>query len=78
MIMDCNWFQVNLFALSFDKTYCIQFITKSSSIIDKNIDCDIKPVTNITNTKCLRTVTDNTLSWKSHIDQITYKLKAAG
>jgi len=42
-----------------------------------NINCDIKPVTNITNTKCLRTVTDNTLCWKSNTDQIIPKLNAA-
>jgi len=42
------------------------------------IDCDIKPVTNITNTKCLRTVIDNTFCWKSYIDQIIPKLNAAG
>ena len=42
-----------------------------------NIDCDIKPVTNITNTKCLRTVIDITLCWKRHVDQIIPKLNAA-
>jgi len=36
--------------LNFNKTYFAQFITKKSSIIDKNINCDIKPVTNIINT----------------------------
>ena len=43
-----------------------------------NIDCDIKPITNITNTKCPRTVIDITLCWKSHVDQIIPKLNAAG
>jgi len=42
-----------------------------------NIDCDIKPVTNITNTKCLRTVIDITLSWESHNYQIIPKFNAA-
>jgi len=63
--------------LNFDKTYYMQFITKSNSIIEMNIDCDIKPVTNITNTKCLRTVTDITLSWESHIAQIIPTVNAA-
>ena len=42
-----------------------------------NIDCDIKPITNITNTKCLGTVSDNILWWKSHIDKIIPKLNTA-
>jgi len=46
----CN---VNLLLLNFDKTCFIQFITKSSSTIDMNIDHDNKPVTNITNKKFL-------------------------
>jgi hypothetical protein len=66
-----------MFALSFDKTNYIKFITKSSSTIDMNIDCDIKPITNITNTKCLRTVIDINLFWKSHTDQIIPKLNVA-
>ena len=41
-----------------------------------NTDCDIKPITNITTTKCLRAVI-NILCWKSHIDQILPILNAA-
>jgi len=55
----------------------VKHITKGSSITDMKIDCDIKPVTNIINTNCRRTVTDSTLCWKSHIDQIIPKLNAA-
>jgi hypothetical protein len=72
-----EWFNVNLLLLSFDKTYFIQFITKSSSTIDMNIDYGIGSVTNITNTKFLVIVIDHTLSWKSHIDQIILTLNAA-
>jgi len=43
-----------------------------------NTDCDIKPITNITTTKCLRAVIDIILCWKSHIDQIITKVNAAG
>jgi hypothetical protein len=42
-----------------------------------NIDCDIKPITNITNTKHLNS-NSHTLSWKSHIDQIIPKLNEKG
>ena len=42
-----------------------------------NIDCDIKPITNITTTKCLRAIID-ILRRKSHIDQIIPEVIAAG
>ena len=42
-----------------------------------NIDCDNRPITNIIITKYLRTLIDNTLSWKSHIDQIIPTVNAA-
>ena len=43
-----------------------------------NIHCDIRPITNITNTKSLKAVIDNTSCWKNHIDQIMPKLNAVG
>jgi len=43
-----------------------------------NIDRDIKSITNIINTKFLRTVTYNTLCYKTHTDRIIPKLNAAG
>ena len=43
-----------------------------------NIDCDIKPITNITTTKCLRAIIDIILCRKSHIDQIIPEVIAAG
>jgi len=70
----CN---VNLLLLNFDKMCFIQFITKSNSTIDMNIDYDNKSLNNITNTKFLIIVIDNTISWKSHIYQITPKSNAA-
>jgi len=42
-----------------------------------NRDYDNKSVTNITNTKFLVIIIDNTLSWKRHIEQIIPKLNAA-
>jgi hypothetical protein len=53
-----NWLKVHFLMLNLDKTRHIKVITKSSTITDMNIDCDIKPVTNITHTKFLTTVTN--------------------
>jgi hypothetical protein len=70
-----EWCNVNLLLLKFDKTCFTQFITKISSTIDMNIYYDNKSITNITNTKFIVIIINNTLSWKSHIDQIIPKLK---
>ena len=69
-------YNVSLLLLNFDKTCFIQFMTKSNSTIDMNIVYDNKLVNNITNTKFIVIVIDNTLSWKSHIYQIIPKLNA--
>jgi hypothetical protein len=42
-----------------------------------NSDNDNKSVTNITNSKFLVIIIDNTFQWKSRIDQIIPKLNAA-
>ena len=71
------WFKVNLLSLNFDKTHCIQFITKDNSFVGLNLDYDDKQIAHISNTKFLEIVIDNSLSWKLHIEHIIPKLNAA-
>ena len=69
-----EWFNSNFLSLNFDKTYYMKFITKNKFSNTINIEHD----NNITNfVKFLGIATDNTLSWKQHIDTINPKLNKA-
>jgi hypothetical protein len=72
-----NLFNVNLLPMNFEKTNFIQFLTKSSSHIPFSVYCDINIKFNITNIKFLGIMSDNTLTWKSHIEMIIQKLSVA-
>jgi hypothetical protein len=72
-----EWFKANLLSLNFDKTNFIQFITKNSSHIDINIDCDNKLISSTSKLKFLGLIIDKTLTWKGHIEMIVLKLSAA-
>jgi hypothetical protein len=41
------WFKVNLLSLNFDKTHCIQFITKDNSFVGLNLGYDNKQIAHI-------------------------------
>jgi hypothetical protein len=67
----------NLLSLNLDKTHFIQFVTKNSSLIDFNITHGNKKIANICSTKFLGLTSDNTLSWRTHMDTIVPKLSSA-
>jgi len=79
IIQDINeWFNTNLLSLNLDKTHFTQFVTKNSSSIHFNIMCGNKKIANVYyNTKFLGLISDNTLSWRTHIDTIIPKLSSA-
>jgi hypothetical protein len=54
----------------------MQFVTKTSSLIDLHVVYKNKEMANTSNTEFLR-LTDNTFSWKNHIDAIVPKLSSA-
>jgi hypothetical protein len=68
VIINMNeWFNANLLALNFDKTYFMKFQTKNNSPIEMNITNN-KIISKDFNIKFLGIRIDNTLSWKNHID----------
>jgi hypothetical protein len=78
ILEDINkWFTTNLFSLNADKTQYMQFVTKTSSIIDLHIIYNNKEIANTCNTKFLRLTLDNTFSWKNRRDTIVLKLSSA-
>ena len=66
-----EWFNSNFLSLNFDKTYYMQFITKNKFLNKTNIEHDNKMILQTNFVKFLGITTDNTLSWKQHIDTIT-------
>lgn len=69
-----NWFKANLLTLNFDKTYCIQFFTRTSHAIDMHIDYDNNQTVKSTNPKFVELIINNMLLWKRHVDWLMSKL----
>jgi hypothetical protein len=72
-----EWFNSNLLSLNFNKTYFMQFATKTKFLDIINIENDKKLITQANFVKFLGITVDNTLSWKQHIDAIIPKLNKA-
>jgi hypothetical protein len=72
-----RWFTSNLLSLNVDKTHFMQFVSKTSSLLDLNIFHENQKIVNIQSTKFLGLILDNTFSWKAHIDSVTPKLSSA-
>jgi hypothetical protein len=78
ILQDINkWFTTNLLSLNAEKTQYMQFVTKTSPLIDLHIMYKNKEIANTSDTKFLGLTLDNTFSWKNHIDAIVPKLSSA-
>ena len=69
--------KTNLLSLNPNKTHYMQFVNKNSSQIDLNIRHKNEKIAKTCTTKFLGLVIENTLSWKTHIDNIVPKLSSA-
>jgi hypothetical protein len=72
-----NWFETTLLSLNYNKTHCMQFLTKTNQDINLHINLNNKQTETTLNTKFLGLIIDNALSWKAHIDYIVPKLSTA-
>jgi len=78
VLADVNeWFKNYLLSLNLNKTTYLQFWTKNSQKLDPNITLMNNQITNTTNTKLLGLAIEETLSWKSHINQVLSRLSSA-
>jgi hypothetical protein len=73
-----KWFQVNSFFLNLSISYFIQFFSKSLNYSDTNITYENNQIPKVNDIKFLALHINNTLSWKTHIDNIVLKLRSAG
>ena len=74
MIETSNWFQSNRLTLNYEKTHLLHFVTKKQAEIQQQIVISNTLIKNISSTRFLGLIIDNTLSWKDHITEIIPKL----
>jgi hypothetical protein len=65
-----NWFQTNLLILIFNKTYYMNFMTKSKLAVYVHNSHKVNPINNTHSTNFLGLTLDSTLSWKTQTDQL--------
>jgi hypothetical protein len=69
-----EWFQRNSLSLNIDKTYFLQFHTKTNQKHDFQTSYENRQIIKAQNTKFLGIIIDSSLSWKQHINDIIPKL----
>jgi hypothetical protein len=67
----------NLLSLNFDKTHIIHFKTKNTQITEVSVKYNDKLIYSLNNIKFLGIFINDTLTWSSHLDQLTNKLSSA-
>ena len=77
MIEISNWFQSNRLTVNYEKTHLLHFVTKKQAEIQQQIVISNTLIKNISSTRFLGLIIDNTLSWKDHITEIIPKLNKA-
>ena len=72
-----NWFKVNQLILNYNKTHYLQFNKKNNRHYDLKLNYQGNYVKSSSNTNFLSLLTDDSLAWKAHIDQIKSRLNTA-
>jgi len=71
------WFQNNLPSLNLNKTYYMQFMSKTNYAVNVNINYKTNQINNVYYTNFLGLTLDSTLSCKPQTDQLISKLNSA-
>ena len=72
-----SWFKANFLLLNFNKTYYLEFRIENCIDSTLDINCFNKSIANVTHTKFLGLVIDDTLLWDNHTDQLISRQKSA-
>jgi hypothetical protein len=72
-----TWFNVNLLPLNLNKTKYLEYKSKNYYTVNTQYKSDQECITNATEIKFLGLTTDDTLSWKQHIEQVINKMCSA-
>jgi len=69
-----NWFQANSLSLNISKTHFVQFSSKNTNYYDTHVSYESNNISKVNDTKFLGININNTLSWKTHIEEMLPKL----
>jgi hypothetical protein len=72
-----TWLNVNLLILNFNKTQYLKLRSMSCST-ETNINYNRRVISNVTKTKFLGLIIEDTLCWKQNIDIVTYTTGVCG
>ena len=72
-----SWFKASFLLLNFNKLYYLEFRTKNCTDTTLGINYFNKSIAVVIYTKFLGLVSDDTLSWDNHIDQLISRLNSA-
>ena len=72
-----KWFHSNLLRLNYDKTYFLQFLTKTDNGINMQVSFGNRKIVTAQSLKFLGLTIDTTLTWKHHIGELTSRLNKA-
>jgi hypothetical protein len=72
-----KWFHSNLLILNYDKTYFLQFLTKTDYEINMQVSFDDRKIATARSLKFLGLTTDTSLTWKHHISELTSRMNKA-
>jgi len=72
-----KWFCSNLLTLNYDKTYFLQFSTKTDYEINMQVSFGDRKIATDRSLKFLGLTTDTTVTWKHHISELTTMLNKA-
>jgi hypothetical protein len=72
-----KWFHSNLLTLNYDKTYFLQFLTKTDYEINLQVSSGNRKIVTAQSLKFWELTIDTTLTWKHHIGEPTSRLNKA-
>ena len=72
-----KWFHSNLLILNYDKTYFLQFLTKTDQNINTQVSFSNRKITTTQSLRFLGLTFDTSLTWKLYIGELTCRLNRA-
>jgi len=72
-----KWFHSNILMLNYDKTYFLQFLTKTDNELNMQVSFGNRKIGTVQSLKFLGLTIDTTLTWKHHIGELTSRQKKA-
>ena len=72
-----KWCPSNLLMLNYDKTYFLQFLTKTDNELNIQVSFGNRKIATVQSLNFLGLTIDTTLTWKHHIGELTIRLNKA-